>query len=151
VLGKAGEAGKDIEILAATATTAQAEEGVDEDCSIGLGTFPAKKFANEYMTSWVGSGGELDGVLLKAVPAQGDAYELSEMPSNESMDAGGTSVDTTKYAYSNGMTQWTTTNEIVAAFFPGGEGKGMFKMDMEGFSSAVTNVGTGAEAKLKWE
>jgi hypothetical protein len=150
VLGKPGEAGKDIEIMAATATTAEAPQGVDEDVTIGLGSFPAKKFANEYMTSWVGNGGELDGVTLKVAPAQGDAYELSEMPSTETVDAGGTSVETTKYTYSDGSSQWHTTNEIVAAFFPAGEGKGMFKMESASFSNAVTVVGTDAKPQLKW-
>lgn len=141
VLGKPGEAGAPIEILAPLPDSA----GVDEDVTIGLGTFPATKVANDAQTMWTGKGGELDGVLLKLEPTGGDAYELSEMPSNESVDVGGTAVKARKYTYSDGREVWTTEQAIVAAL-----NGGLLKMTSENYSVEVTRIGTDATARLHW-
>ena len=148
MLGKPGEAGKEIEIIHNDPVSAEAPDGVAEDVTIGLGTFPAMKYANEGGTSWVGNGGDLDGVSLKLEVAGGGAgsYELSEMPSTETLDIGGTSVKATKFAYSNGNVTWTTENAVITAL-----NGGLAKMTSANYSVEVTEVSTSAEPQLKWE
>ncbi len=153
VLGKEGEAGTPIKVneTPAMGGSADAPAGTDTEVALGMGgPFPAKKIEMNGTTTWTGTQGELEGIMLKQESAQG-TNELAEMPSTESVDAGGTQVEVTKLKYTDGMEVWVTENDVVSAFFPWGEGKGYFKMKTAGSAQTVTEVGTDAEPKLKWE
>lgn len=156
VMGKPGEAGKEIKIAAAgdvAATTAP--EGTADRVTIGIGTFDAMKHTSGDVTTWVGTSGETNGVLLKSQGGPQD-YELSAMPKNDTKDVGGVSVQTTELAYSNGMKLWMTDNEIIACVFGGGataDGKraGLFRSESGGAIIEVTGLKTDAQPQLKWE
>lgn len=156
VLGKPGEAGKEIKINEMTPGEAKAPEGTPEDVKLKIGTFPAKKFVNDLgqagkSTSWVGNGGGLDGVLLKSEGA-GGSYELKKEPSDSTVKVGDTSLTVTEYAYTNGMTYWISAGDpIVAAFFPyGKEGRGIYKMTTDSTQMEVVELGSAAKPQLKW-
>lgn len=161
VLGKPGEEGKPIKINENPPVEGQkGPEPTNEDVKIKLGTFPAKKYVNKFAgadgkeqthTTWMGNGGELNNVLLKA-EGPGGNYELSEMPEESQVKVGDSSLSVTKYAYSNGLVQWVATGSpVLAVFFPYGEdGKSMFKMSTQGMTMEITEVSEAAKPQLKW-
>jgi hypothetical protein len=156
VLGKPGEAGKEIKIMESPAGAGKQPEGTDEDVKLGIGTYPAKKFVNDLgqagkTTTWVGNGGDLNGVLLKSDGAGGN-YELSKEPSDSQVKVGEVSLTVTEYAYSNGMTWWIASGDpLVGAFFPyGADGRGIFKMTTDGSQMEIVDLGTDAKPQLKW-
>lgn len=156
VLGKPGEAGKEIQVaVAPDAQPASAPEGTPDRVTIGIGTFDAMKFTSGETTTWSGTSGETAGVLLKSQGGNQD-YELTALPKKDTKDVGGVSVETTELAYSNGMKMWLTNNEIITCIFGGGasaEGKrtGMFRQESGGSTIAVTALKTDAAPQLKWE
>jgi hypothetical protein len=147
VLGKPGEAGRTIEINPYTEPVEyEAPTPVSDSCTIGLGTFDALRTDTDYGKSWVGDGGELDGVLLKYEGQDAAAnYELAEMPEN-----GFTELDETcewvHYVYSNGSESWTTEHPIVGAWF-----YKSFKSTAATYTAEVTALGTSCEPQLVWE
>jgi hypothetical protein len=155
VLGKPGEAGKEIKIVAAgEAPAATAPQGTDERVTIGIGTFDAKKMTSSGTTTWVGTSGDVQNVLLKS-SGNGQDYELAEMPKKETKDVNGVSVQVTSLSYSNGMKMSMTDNQVIACFFPGGVGAdgkklGMFRLESGGSVMEVNAVKTDAAAQLKW-
>lgn len=156
VLGKPGEAGKEIKIMEAPTGTAKGPEGTDEDVKLKIGTYPAKKFVTDLgqggkTTTWVGNGGDLNGVLLKSDGAGGN-YELAKEPSDSQVKVGDANLTVTEYAYTNGMTYWVSSGDpVVAAFFPyGDEGRGIFKLTTEGSQMEIVELGTAAKPQLKW-
>lgn len=158
MLGKPGEKGKEIKIGDVYDTPMQkGPEGTADTCKIKLGSFPAmkvvQKAGDSTITSWAGTEGELEGVLLKSTGGGGD-YELAEMPSTENVTAGD-SVEVTKLKYSNGMEWWLTNDAVVTAFKPWaaekGPGTGMFAMKTKDSTQEVKEVSSKAAAQLKWE
>jgi len=153
VLGKQGETGKEIQIMQAFEADAQeSPEGKMTEVSLAMGgPFKAKNVTVADTTSWVGTEGELDGVLLKSSGPGGD-YELKSMPVQETVSIEGGDVKVTKFVYTNGMEWWLTPNEVVVTFFPWGtEGtQGMFKMVSSGATMEVTGVKTDATPALAW-
>ncbi len=156
VMGKPGEAGKEIKIAAAGEAPATTEQtGTPDRVTIGIGTFDAMKFTSGETTTWTGSSGETNGVLLKS-QGGGQDYELSAMPKKDTKDVGGVSVATTELVYSNDMKMWLTDNEIVGCVFGGGktpDGKrvGLFRSESGGAVTEVTGLKTDAKPELKWE
>lgn len=147
VLGKKGEAGVEHPISPAPPATPPA---VEEDVTIKIGTFPAKKTDHGNDTfSWVGNGGDMNGVLLKMGGAA--PFELAAAPSSDHVPTGNTTLAVTSYKYSNGMTQKVTNDRIVAAFFPYEVGKkGLFGYEMPGAKCRITSVGADAKPNLMW-
>lgn len=149
VLGKAGEAGKEHKI-APEAQGGAAQQGVDEQVTIKIGTFPAKKF--DYgggNIAWIGADGDYKGVMLKMAGAA--AYELSAKPSSDMVPTGKTTLGVTTYTYSNGMKQMVTNDRYVAAFWPVEPGKrGMFGMEMQGMKYRVVELDSSAKPQLIW-
>jgi len=118
--------------------------------TIKIGTFPAKKtdVGNNTFT-WVGNGGDMNGVLLKMSGAA--PFELAAAPTRDHVPTGNTTLAVTSYKYSNGMTQKVTNDRIVAAFFPYEVGKkGLFGDEMQGAKSRITSVGADAKPNLMW-
>lgn len=156
VIGKPGEAGKEIKISPAgdaPATTAPA--GTPDRVTINLGTFDAMKNETSGITTWVGTSGETKNVLLKSA-GNGQDYELEALPKTESKDVGGVSVNVVGTSYTNGMKQWMTDNEIIAGVFGMGAGEGgkrtaMYRFESGGTTQEVTSVKTDAAPQLKWE
>lgn len=149
VLGKKGEAGKDHPIAKTGAGAAPTP--VSEEVTIKLGKFAAKKTdMGGGNVSWIGDGGDLNGVLLKSTSA-GGTFELAAQPTSDFTPVSGSSMAVTSYKYSNGMTQKVTNDRIVAAFFPYEVGKkGLFGMEMQGMSSKIIAVGPSAKPQLMW-
>jgi hypothetical protein len=156
VMGKPGEAGKEIKIAAAgEAPATTAPTGTPDRVTIGIGTFDATKHTSGETTTWVGSSGDTNGVLLKS-QGGGQDYELTAAPKQDTKDVGGVSVSTTELAYSNGMKLWMTDNEIIGCIFGGGatpDGKrvGLFRSEAGGAVTEVTGLKTDAQPELKWE
>lgn len=156
VMGKPGEAGKEIKITPAgdsPATTA--DEGAPDRVTIGIGTFDAVKYVRGETTSWAGTSGETQGVLLKS-QGGGQDYELAAAPKMATQDVGGVSVSTIETAYTNGMKMWMTDNEIIACILGGGAGAdgkrtGQFRTESGGTVIAVTGLRTDAAPQLVWE
>lgn len=154
VLGKPGEKGKEIKVPAMPdIPKVDLPEPVDEDVTIALGTFPAKKYVTSYATTWTGVKGDLDEVLLRS-DAGGQSYELAEHPSKNSTKISGFSLTLKVLKYTNGMEYWLAENEVVSAFFPMGEaGKttlGIAKMVTTAATQEVTLIETDVKAQLKW-
>ncbi|MCO5169162.1 MAG: hypothetical protein M9894_22695 [Planctomycetes bacterium] len=155
VMGKPGEDVKEIKIApAGDAVVAPKDEGTADRVSIGLGTFDAMKHTHGEISTWVGSAGETEGVLLKS-QGGGQDYELAEMPTKETKDVGGVSVSVTGLSFTNGMKLWMTDNEIIAALLGAGadaKGKrvGVYRTESGGNVTEVTGLGTEAKPQLKW-
>lgn len=155
VLGKPGEAGKEIKIMPVGDTSTAAPEGTPDRVTIGIGTFDATKVTSGDVSTWTGTSGEVEGVLLK-LQGSGQDYELSALPAKETKDVGGVSVETTALAYSNGLKIWTTDNEIIACIFGGassssGKRVGTFRTESGGTVTEITRLATDAAPQLKWE
>lgn len=156
VIGKPGEAGKEIKISpAGDAPATTAPTGTPDRVTIKLGTFDAMKNETSGITTWVGTSGETKGILLKSAGMNQD-YELAEMPKTETKDVGGVSVTTTGTSYTNGMKLWMTENEIIAGVFGAAAGEGgkrsaLYRMESGGTTQEVTAVKTDAAPQLKWE
>lgn len=148
VLGKKGEAGKEIKVV-----QYQMPEQKGEDTEVKLkmgGPYPAKlitmEIANVGTTkSWTGTEGELENVVLKSESPSG-SYELKEMPKTETVDCGGTSVETTQLVYDNGLELHRTENAVIKAL-----NGGSYKTKTSGNEVVVTMVATDAKPELKWE
>ncbi|MBX3467662.1 MAG: hypothetical protein KF878_12325 [Planctomycetes bacterium] len=154
VLGKPGEAGKEVKIAPAGDAAGAPAEGTADRVSIGLGTFDATKHTHGEVTTWVGSAGATQGVLLKS-QGSGQDYELAEMPSKATKDVNGVSVNVTGLSYTNGLKLWMTDHQIIAAILGGGadaSGKrvGMYRMESGGTVTEVTGLATDAKPQLKW-
>jgi hypothetical protein len=145
--GKAGEAGVDHPIAQYQEVNM---EGTPENVTIRIGSFPAKKIdMGGGNLSWIGTEGDMKGVLLKVAGAA--PYELSAPPTSEFVPCAGTSIGVHKYKYSNGMTQIVTNDRIIAAFFPYEVGKrGLYGMEMEGMKSKITAMGSSARPQMIW-
>lgn len=150
VLGKKGEAGKEHPIMKEPAGGAAAQQGTDEQVTIKIGTFPAKKHDHGGGNiSWIGTEGDMKGVMLKMAGAA--PYELSAKPTSDMVPTGKTTLGVTTYTYSNGMKQMVTNDRIVAAFWPVEPAKrGMFGMEMQGMKARVIEVGSDAKPQLIW-
>jgi hypothetical protein len=148
VMGKAGEAGKEIKVMAATATPA-GPDGVAEEVTIGIGSFASTKVVTDYGTSWSGTEGELAGIMLK-YESKDATYELAKMPEAGNTDLGGTSVKIVKLVYSNDSEYWRTANAVVSALATAGDGVGTVKTVMAGMTIELTAVKTDAAPQLKW-
>lgn len=151
VLGKKGEAGVEVKIMASAGSTAgDAPEGTPTEVALKLGgPFPATVIEVSGSKTWVGTEGELEDVMLKSESAAGTS-ELMELPSAVEVDADGTKLKATKLVYDNGTEFWITTDPVVAAFFGYGPGKGQAKTVTAAGTATVTKVGTDAAPQLIW-
>jgi hypothetical protein len=150
VLGKKGEAGKEIKIIKMDPPK-KGQEGEQTEVKLAMGgPYPAMlttiKTQAGTIKSWAGTDGELKGVQLKSVGTDGKGYELKQMPKNADADAGGTTCATKHLVYTNGMQLWTTDNAVVKVI-----SGGMFKSEISGNVSGVSAIKTDAAANLKWE
>ncbi|MGE0707652.1 MAG: hypothetical protein AB7N76_08295 [Planctomycetota bacterium] len=148
VLGKRGEAGKEIKVMAYTPPPqGEAPQGEDTEVETPAGKFSAKLFKTEVQgntyKSWMGVDGEVEGVLLKTEGPQG-GKALKETPSTQSLDLG-ESVEARKCAYDNGDELWTSTHAVVKAL-----GAGMVKSVAGGATVELKKVATDAKPELKW-
>jgi hypothetical protein len=154
VVGRPGETGKEVKLIQVP-QSATVPQGVAERVSIGIGTFDATKTVAGDTTTWVGSSGDTQYILLKLMSPSA-TYELAEMPTKSTKDVGGVSVQVTETSYTNGMKMGTTDNEVIAALFFGGltsDGRrlGRFRHEQSGTTSEITAVKTDATPQLKWE
>lgn len=151
VLGKKGEAGVEVKIMAASGSTAgDAPKGTPTEVALGLGgPFPAMVTEISGTKTWTGTEGELEGVMLKRESAAG-ASELKELPSAVEVDANGTKIKATKLVYTDGTEMWLTADPVVATFFGYGPGKGQAKAVNAAGTATVTKVGTDAAPELLW-
>ncbi|HBP20598.1 MAG TPA: hypothetical protein DEA08_22765 [Planctomycetes bacterium] len=95
--------------------------------------------------SWTGTEGELENVMLKSESPSG-SYELKSMPKTETVDCGGTSIETTQLVYDNGLEMHRTENDVIKAL-----NGGSYKTKTSGSETVVTMVATDAKPELKWE
>ena len=149
VLGKRGEAGKEIKVVAYNAPPpGEAPEGEDVEVEVPAGTYPAKLYVTEVggktYKSWSGVEGDVEGVPLKTEGPQG-GYALKEPPSMETLDLG-ESVEVKKCVYDNGDEWMWSDNEVIKSL-----AARMALMKTSASVMKVTMVATGAEAELKWE
>jgi len=152
VLGKKGEAGKEIKVVQYQMPE-QKDAPAGEDTEVKLkmgGPYPAKlvtmEIANVGTTkSWSGTEGELENVMLKSESPSG-SYELKEMPKTESVDCGGTSIEVTQLVYDNGLELHRTENAVIKAL-----AGGSYKTKTSGSETMVTMIATDAKPELKWE
>lgn len=152
VLGKKGEAGKEIKVVQYQMPE-QKDAPAGEDTEVKLkmgGPYPAKlitmEIANVGTTkSWSGTEGELENVMLKSESPSG-SYELKEMPKTESVDCGGTSIEVTQLVYDNGLELHRTENDVIKAL-----AGGSYKTKTSGSETMVTMIATDAKPELKWE
>lgn len=152
VVGRAGEAGKPVKVGQAPHAPQSAVS--DEDAKLKIGTYPARKHVTEdaqgTTTSWVGHGGDLNGVLLKTEGAGGE-YELAREPSDTQLKVGGTAISVTEYAYTNGRTDWIAANEpILAVLSPAGDGRAVVKSVTGDTTTEFVELGRDARPQLKW-
>lgn len=157
VIGKPGEAGKEVKIMQMQTASTEAPAGTPDRVTIALGTFDASKVvhAGGAMTTWTGTSGETKGVLLKSA-GSGQDYELAALPSKSTMDIGGVAVPVVETSYTNGMKTSVTDHEIIACLTgaaAGEDGKrwGLAKNESGGIVIEVTSVKTDAAPQLKWE
>jgi hypothetical protein len=149
VLGKRGEAGKDIKVMAYTPTKpAEAPEGEAMELEVPAGTYASKLYTNEVQgktyKSWVGTEGETEGVMLKYEAPDGTGKELSSI-AMEDVDLG-VSVEAKKLVYDNKEEMWMTTNVVVKTL-----AGGLLKSSAATYSMQVKTVAEDAAAELKWE
>jgi hypothetical protein len=156
VAGKPGEAGKPIEIMAAQAPApATQPAGTPENVKIGIGAFDAKKYVQSGVTSWVGTAGDTNGVLIKMDGGTTETrYELAEAPKMQEVDVGGHKVKTRYTAYTNGTKIWSTEDPIICGLFGAtstdGKRYGTYKMEMPSGKIEITAIKTDAAPQLKW-
>mgnify|MGYP001350773985 CR=1 FL=1 len=152
VLGKKGEAGKEIKVVQYQMPEQKdGPQGEDTEVKLKMGgPYPAKlitmEIANVGTTkSWTGTEGELENVMLKSESPSG-SYELKSMPKTETVDCGGTSIETTQLVYDNGLEMHRTENDVIKAL-----NGGSYKTKTSGSETVVTMVATDAKPELKWE
>jgi len=150
VIGKAGEAGKELAIHAMTATpTAPGAEGEDVEVEIPAGSFPARlivtKVGEQEYKSWVGREGDLEGVLLKYEGPDGKGKALEAEPETQSLDLGET-VEARRCVYDNGDEIWHSSDEVVKAL-----AGGMVRYKASGVVREIKSVSSKAEPQLTWE
>jgi hypothetical protein len=118
VVGKPGTAGTEIAISEQTMPRKPALEGTPEEITVEAGTFATEKVESRHGTSWVGTEGGAQGILVKWI-GEDTEYELAQALEQSTVTlADGTTVDATLVRYSNGM-QWTLTRHpIVRTFLP---------------------------------
>ena len=141
VLGKKGEAGKEIKVVQYQMPEQKdAPEGEDTEVKLKMGgPYPAKlitmEIANVGTTkSWSGTEGELENVMLKSESPSG-SYELKEMPKTASVDCGGTSIEVTQLVYDNGLELHRTENDVIKAL-----NGGSYKTKTSGNEVVVTMI-----------
>ena len=146
VVGKKGEAGKEIKVTNTMPgkATGTAKEPTVVDCKIALGTFPSNLHEAGGSKTWMGTEGDMKGVVLKMESAQG-GKELKEKPSMVDVDLGGTKVKARKLVWDNGDVMMTTEDKTVTTL-----NGGMVQMSGKQFSTSVTGVASDAEPELKW-
>ncbi|RMG18921.1 MAG: hypothetical protein D6731_00935 [Planctomycetota bacterium] len=154
LLGEPGSVGREVEVPTPAAASAEASDGVDEELTIAIGVFAARKVVQEGIASWFGREGELQDVLLKVDdPAQGPC-ELERMPEPDLVDVGDEAVRTLRFTYSNGDTYWDTEHPVVKALRPfgfGGRGR-LRAVRMEPLRNTTEVVGIERERRpaLRW-
>ncbi|MBL4847862.1 MAG: hypothetical protein JKY65_20290 [Planctomycetes bacterium] len=146
VVGKKGEAGKEIKVNNTMPGKAPAggKTPATVDCKIALGTFKAYLSDAGGTKTWIGSEGDMMGVMLKVEAAAG-GKELKEKPSMVDVDLGGTSVKCRKLVWDNGDVMMMTEHDAVKAL-----AYGMVKNSTKQYSSGVTAVSMDAKPELKW-
>lgn len=146
VVGAPGQAGRQIRIREPEAPPAPAAETSEEQLTVPGGTFRARKQAVAHTTTWTGLEGAVREVVLKV---EGPApYELARPP--ERLELGGREL--LRISWSNKSSQDLVEDPVVAGFFPaGGPGRGLWALRGEGFEIAISEVGTNATPRLKWE
>ena len=153
VLGRPGEAGKPIEIAAPTPLPVgfQYVEDLEEEVTIEIGTFPAMKAVNPFSTSWTGTEGVLEGILI-AVSTGVGPYQLTALPSREVLDCDGVAVEVMKCTYSNDSIRFRTTEQVVAALAPSDGGFGTYKEVTPGvLTHEIAEIRQDARAELVWD
>jgi hypothetical protein len=150
VIGKAGEAGKELALHPMAATpTGPGAEGDEVDVEIPAGTFPARlivtKVGEQEYKSWVGREGDLEGVLLKYEGPDGKGKALEAEPETQSLDLGET-VEARRCIYDNGDEIWHSSDEVVKAL-----AGGMVRYKASGVVREIKVVSSKAESQLKWD
>jgi hypothetical protein len=150
VIGKPGQRGQSVEVLAHAGGDTPPVEGVAEEVMIGIGTFPALKSIEDYGTTWRGTEPELEGIVLKYASGSG-SYELAELPDRSQVGIGEVQVDVTKLAYSDERQEWRSRHPVVACLRPLEPGLGIVLRSSESSTMSVTEIRTDAKPKLRWE
>lgn len=152
VIGKKGEAGKEIKVTAYTAPAkTEAPKGEDTEVKLKMGgPYPAKLYTTDMgngktAKSWAGTSGELEGVALKMDAGANASYELKAMPEMVELKAGETTIKAKKLVYDNGMEMYPTKNKVVVAL-----ASGSAKMVTSSSETMVTLVAEDAKPELKW-
>ena len=144
-LGKPGEAGKTIKIAAAgAAAPAKQPEGEETEVELSFGKLPAKKYKTGAMTTFVGTEGVSEGVLLK-IEGGAAAKAVKAEPTEEEVDLGGTKVRVKKAVYDNGDENWSSAHAAVKALQ-----YGMVLNKSKYATVQIKSVASDAKAQLKW-
>lgn len=149
VLGKAGEAGKELQIAPMTAAGPGGAAGEEVDVETPAGTFPAllttTMAGDKAYKSWVGREGDLEGVLLKFEGPGGKGKALKTEPETQSLDLGET-VEARRCTYDNGDEVWHSSDEIVKAL-----AFGTVRYKAGGVVREVKAISSQAKPQLTWE
>ena len=149
VVGVPGQAGRAIRVSEPDqGQPEEAPQESEERLVVPGGTFRARKAAHPAQGAavWTGLEGAAREVVLKV---EGPApYELTRPP--QELEHGGRKL--CRFTWSNKTSLDLVEDPVVAAFFPaGGPGRGMWAMRGEGFEITVSEVGTDATPRLKWD
>lgn len=143
-VGKRGEDGKEKEVPPMPeAVEGEAPEGEDEEVEVEAGTFESKRYESNGTTSWMGTDGDTEGVMLKS---KGTNYEeeLLEIDADSTYDAGGTEFAAKYLKYKTGGEQWHAKDD--KPYF-----NAMLKMKTSSMSSALVGQGDDAEPAFNYE
>ena len=96
------------------------------------------------MTSYVGTEGDAEGVLLK-IEGGAAAKALKEAPKSTSLELGSVKVEVKQASYDNGDEVWTSTHALIKAL-----NYGMVKSKSKYATLEVKSAATDAKPKLSW-
>jgi hypothetical protein len=136
--------------LAATPEVA-ARDGVPEACTIALGTFDARRLDGQGTTTWTGTSGPTQDLVLKVDGEE--RYELAELPRGEALEVGAGTLRCRRTAYTNGVTVWVTDDEVVANLFGSPVGRTQLanaRLTSTDATLSITERRTDATPRLEW-
>lgn len=128
-----------------------ATDGVPEPCTIALGTFDARRLDGQGTTTWTGTSGPTQDLVLKV--AGEERYELAELPRDEALEVGAGTLRCRRTAYTNGVTVWVTDDEVVANLFGSPVGRTQLanaRLTSTDATLTITERRTDATPRLEW-
>jgi hypothetical protein len=148
-VGRKGEIRRGIKIERGAASASDpTPTGTDEDVTIKIGTFKAKKFVQGSMSWWTGTDGDVKDVVLKAAAKEGGRFanfELTGPPAWEEIKIGDKATKVKHVQWTNERHQWLLAEALP---FVG-------NVVMESFAgmagTAITGRGEDAKAELDWD